>query len=114
MLNVIVEGLFALFAAVGVATVVWIVIGIFIGPDGCEGASTYTVIKAEGSDKNVEKAVKSLLWWQDMMPEEREIIVCGDIGSETRERLEFIEKQHYRLTVLDSMDLGEYLKKRMS
>ena len=114
MVSIVFEGIFALFAAVGAATLVWMIIGIFIRPESCKGIYTYTVVAATGEEENLTKVVKSLLWRQDMLPEEREIILCGTVPGEVYDELKREAKQRAELTVLEYAEIGEYLKKQIA
>lgn len=113
MLRVIFDGLFALFAAVGAATFIWLVIGIFIRPQDCKGVCVYTVISTYGESESLKKVVTSLLWQRDMMPDEREIIICGDISDKVRNELEYEAGHRAKISVLKCKEIGAYLERQM-
>ncbi len=114
MSSIVFEGIFALFAAIGTATLVWLVVGIFIRPENCKGIYTYTVVVARDENQNLKKVVNSLLWQRDMLPEEREIIFCGDISDKVRDELEHVAGGRAEICVLACEEVGNYLKKQMA
>ncbi len=114
MSRIVVEGVFALFAAIGAATFVWLVIGIFIRPQDCKGIYAYTVVTVRGGSECLKKVVNSLLWRQDMLPEEREIIICGDISDKVRGELEYAAGNRAKLSVLKCEEIGGYLEGQMA
>ena len=114
MSSIVFEGIFALFAAIGAATLVWLVIGIFIQPENCKGIHVYTVVAVRDGERNLKKVVNSLLWQRDMLPEEREIILCGDISDKVKDELVHVTGSRAEISVLACEEVGNYLKKQMS
>lgn len=114
MSSIVFEGIFALFAAIGAATLVWLIIGIFIRPNDCKGICAYTVVAARDENTDLKKVVNSLLWQRDMLPEEREIILCGNISEEMHNELLHAAWGRAKLCVLACEDVGDYLKKQMA
>lgn len=113
MIATIVEGLFAMLAAVGTVTLIWMIIGVFLRPKSCKGVYAYTLIAA-GREEDVYRTLDSLLWYGDMLPEEREIIVCGDVDLDKYACDAYRRKQCESVTVLNIDTLGEYLKKQLA
>ena len=73
-----------------------------------------SALAATGEEENLTKVVKSLLWRQDMLPEEREIILCGTVPGEVYDELKREARQRAELTVLEYAEIGEYLKKQIA
>ena len=104
------EGFFALFAAIGAVTVMWMIIGACIRPKSCEGVRAYTLVTAKNCD--VTRVLRSLFWRQDMLPEEGEVILCGDFDVKTREEAVRMGRRCAKFTVLSLSDLAGYLEKQ--
>ena len=78
MIEVIIDGIFAMLAAVGTVTLVWMVAGIAIRPKECSGVKTYIVICAEAYERNIDSVLDFLRWKENMLCDDSDIIICGD------------------------------------
>ncbi len=113
MITTIIDGIFAMLAAIGTVTIVWMIIGIFVRTDKCKGVKVYTVIVG-CDDNNAYGVLDSLRWRQDMLPEEREVIVCGDVDLDKYACDAGRRKQCERITVLSVDRLSEYVKEQIA
>lgn len=110
--NVIFDGIIALFAAIGVAAVIWLALGLLIRPKECAGICACTVLATKNADANLEEAVHSLIWWRDALPDDRQIVIC-DCGDGNAEFARVMEAKYDQVVFMPPDQLGEYITKRL-
>lgn len=111
---ILLDGMISLFAAIGVAAVIWIVVGIWIKPKSYEGICAYTVFTADKLNAKLCEAIHSMLWWQDSLPDDRKIVLCGDFDDAQIDRFMRISCRRSDFAVVAPEELCAYLREHMA
>ena len=112
--NIILDGMISLFAAIGIASVVWIIVGIWIKPKSCEGVRAYTVLVVDKLNPQLYGVIRSMLWWQDSLPDDRETLLCGEFDDSEMDGFMRFSKRRGDFTVIKPDELWNYLCMRIS